>query len=444
MHELFSPASRVQYMLDVEAALARAEAACGVIPADAVAPIVAACRVEAIDLDSLARASVDAGVIAIPLVAQLTAAVARDNPQAAKFVHWGATSQDIVDTALVLQLGAALKSIAAELAATGDALVVQIAAHRTVVMVGRTWMQHALPITVGVKFAGWLDALSRHRERLDYARKRVAVLQFGGAAGTLASLGGRGLDVANALADELGLAVPNLPWHAHRDRIVEVATTLGLVTGTLGKIGRDVSLMMQTEVGEAFEPDRQGAGSSTMPHKRNPVACAAILAAATRLPGLVATMLAAMMQEHERALGGWQAEWETLPEIVRVAAGALSRTRELVSGMTIAADAMRNNLELTQGFVMAEAVTLALGARLGRLVAHERVAAACRRAADKGAHLRTVLCEDADIASLLSPAELDRLFEPNHYLGMADAFVERVLLGWRAWDRGDLPTFVQG
>ena len=435
MRDLLSPAATVQSMLNVEAALARAEASCGVIPAEAVAAIVAACKLESINLDALALAAVDAGVVAIPLVKQLTAAVARVDPEAAKYVHWGATSQDIVDSALVLQLRDALGRIETDLLATGDALAAQIAAHRSVVMIGRTWMQHALPITVGVKLAGWLDALTRHRERLAEVRRRVAVLQFGGAAGTLASLGKRGLAVANALASDLGLTVPSLPWHAHRDRVAEVATTLGLLVGTLGKIARDVALMMQTEVGEASEAagseDSARGGSSAMPHKRNPVACAAILAAATRMPGLVATMLAAMVQEHERALGGWQAEWETLPDIVRLASGALARTREVVAGMTIDSERMRANLDLTHGLVMAEAVTLALGERMGRLAAHGRVAAACRRAVEEGRPLRSVLGEDAEIKSLLPAAELDRLFDAGGYLGMADEFVDRALAGWQ-------------
>ena len=435
MRDLFGPESTVQRMLDVEAALARAEAACGVIPVEAVAAIVAACRLAAIDLDALALAAVDAGVVAIPLVKQLTAAVARVDAEAAKYVHWGATSQDIVDTALVLQLREALARIETDLHATGGALAVQIAAHRSVIMVGRTWMQHALPITVGIKLAGWLDALTRHRERIAKVRRDIAVLQFGGAAGTLASLGTRGLDVSNALAAELGLAAPSLPWHAHRDRVPEVATTLGLLVGTLGKIARDMALMMQTEVGEAFEPaGAEGSargGSSAMPHKRNPVACAAILAAATRMPGLVSTMLAAMVQEHERALGSWQAEWETLPEIVCLASGALARTREVVAGMTFDAARMRANLDLTHGLVMAEAITLALGERMGQLAAHERIAAACRRATDEGKALRAVLDEDAEIKALLPAAELDRLFDAAGYLGMAEQFVDRALAGWQ-------------
>lgn len=428
MRDLFSDRATLQHMLDFEAALARAEAAHGVIPAQAVAAIEAACDVAHIDLDALAQAAATAGNLAIPLVRQLTVQVARGDAAAAKYVHWGATSQDVIDTGLVLQLRAALAQIDAELAALMAALAHLASAYRATPMVGRTWLQQALPITFGLKAAGWLDALLRHQRRLDELRPRLLALQFGGAAGTLASLGARGLAVAATLAAGLGLNLPDAPWHSQRDRVAEAATVLGLLTGSLGKIARDISLQMQTEVGELAEPAAAGrGGSSTMPHKRNPVGCAATLAAAVRVPALVAAMLTAMVQEHERALGGWQAEWQTLPQIVQLTAGALRQMRQVAEGLTVDAERMRSNLECTHGLIMAEAVSLALGARIGRMQAHQVVEQACRAAVASGRHLRQVLAENAQVGAELPAAELERMFDPTAYLGVTAAFVERVL-----------------
>jgi 3-carboxy-cis,cis-muconate cycloisomerase len=259
-------------------------------------------------------------------------------------------------------------------------------------------------------------------------RPRALVLQFGGAAGTLASLGNRGLDVAAALADELKLSLPDIPWHAQRDRVAEVATTLGLLVGSLGKIARDVSLAMQTEVGEAFEPAAPGrGGSSTLPHKRNPISSAVVLAAAARVPALVSVMLAAMVQEQERGLGNWHSEWETLPEICMLAAGALGHMTQVIEGMETDPGRMRGNLDATHGLIMAEAVSSALAPKLGRQAAHELVEGACRRAVAQGGSLREVLEQDSKLAAHFSSAELDRLFDPETYLGVAEQFVDRVL-----------------
>jgi 3-carboxy-cis,cis-muconate cycloisomerase len=432
MLALFSDRASVQRMLDVEAALARAEAQHGVIPAPAVEPIVAACNAERIDLAALAQAAAAAGNLAIPLVRQLTARVAEADPEAAKYVHWGATSQDVLDTALVLQLRDAFHLLDIDLTHLADALAQLSEQHSTTPMAGRTWMQHALPTTFGLKAAGWLDAVMRHQDRLRELRSRALVLQFGGAAGTLASLGTRGLDVARALAADLQLALPDTPWHTQRDRVAEVATTLGLLVGTLGKMARDISLLSQTDVGEAAEPSAEGrGGSSTMPHKRNPVGSAAALAASVRVPGLVSVMLSAMVQEHERALGGWQAEWETLPQIVQLTGGALQQMRLVASGLTVDEAAMRRNLDTTRGQLMAEAIALALGATLGRMEAHHLVERASRVASDSGLHLRTVLEQEAAVTAVLAPAELDRLFDPLGYTGQASEFAARVLDRYR-------------
>src|ERR1700675_2884648 len=329
--KLFREDNYLQTMLDFEAALAYAEASSGVIPSPAANAIAAKCRVELFDKQKLAEAAALAGNLAIPLVQQLKALVAAENKDAAGFVHWGATSQDAIDTALVLQLREALVLISGDLENLCAKLAKMADQHRLTPVVARTWMQHAVPTTLGIKFAGWLDALSRHRERFRETQDRCLVLQFGGAAGTLAALGSQGGVVAQHLSEQLKLPLPQMPWHSHRDRLSEIATTLGLLTGTLGKIARDISLHMQTEIDELREPAEEARGvSSTMPHKRNPVSCAIILAAATRIPGLVATMLTAMLQEDERGLGGWHTEWETLPEIVCLTAGAVHQLATLV------------------------------------------------------------------------------------------------------------------
>ena len=428
MLRVFSDHAAVQRMLDFEAALARAEAAHGVIPATAVAAIVAACDAARLDLPALAQSAAGAGNLAIPLVKQLTAAVLRDDAEAGKYVHWGATSQDAIDTGLVLQLRDALDLIDADLASLADALAQLAHKHRNTPMIGRTWLQHALPTTLGLKAAGCLDAVLRHQQRLLDVRERALALQFGGAAGTLASLGERGLAVAATLAQDLDLSLPDMPWHTQRDRVAEVATVLGLLTGTLGKMARDISLMMQTDVAEVAEPAMPGrGGSSTMPHKRNPVGCAVALTAALRVPALVSTMLSGMVQEHERALGGWQAEWDTLPDIALLTSGALRQMRDVLAGLEVDAVQMRANLDLTHGLIMGEPVMLALGAAIGRMAAHKLVERASGQAAAQKRHLREVLGNDAEVTRHLSNEQLDRLFDPANYSGEAGVFVDRVL-----------------
>ena len=432
MRALFSDRSRLQGMLDFEAALSRAEAQAGVIPAAAAPAIVAQCRAELFDIPALSRASANAGNPAIPLVKALTSLVAQHNADAARYVHWGATSQDAMDTGLVLQLRAALDLVSGDLATLSSALANLAQTHARTPQSGRTWLQQATPVTLGLKAAGNLSAIERHRARIDALRPRIAVLQFGGATGTLASLGEQGLAVAEALAKDLDLALPDVPWHTHRDRVAEVATTLGLVVGTLGKIARDVSLMMQTEVGEAFEPAAAGrGGSSTMPHKRNPVSSAVVLAAAQRVPALVSTMLSAMVQEHERGLGGWHAEWETLPEICMLTAGALAHTIGTMQGLDVDASKMATNLQLTGGLTLAEAVSMALAAHVGKEVAHEIVERACRDSLDERRPLLAVLDADAAVRAHLSPRDLERLLDPRNYTGSANVFVERALAARR-------------
>jgi 3-carboxy-cis,cis-muconate cycloisomerase len=283
-------------------------------------------------------------------------------------------------------------------------------------------------VTLGVKLAGVVSALDRHRERLARSRERALVVQFGGAAGTLASLGDKGLAVSAALARRLDLLAPDLPWHTQRDRLCDVAATLGILTATLGKLARDLSLLAQTEVGEALEPAIPGrGGSSTMPQKRNPVGASVALAAAVRVPGLVATMLSAAVQEHERGLGNWPAEWETLPEIALLAGGALAAMVEVVEGLEVDAARMRANLELTHGMIFAEAVQMALAPKIGRDAAHSLVSVACRRAAAENVHLRDILAQEPRVSEALDAQALARLFDPLRYLGQASEFIERAL-----------------
>lgn len=429
MRAIFCDAGRVQGMLDFEAALARAEARVGLIPTEAVAPIEAACKAELYDYPALAQAIATAGNSAIPLVKTLGKRIAATDPEAERYVHLGATSQDAMDSGLVLQLRAAIGLLESDLAKLADALAAQAERHIDTPLAGRTWLQQATPVTLGMKLAGVLGAITRHRQRLRELKPRLLSLQFGGASGSLAALGEAGWAVSGALAQELQLNLPEQPWHTQRDRLVEFANLLGMIAGSLGKLGRDLSLLMQTEAGEVFEPAAPGkGGSSTMPHKRNPVSAAVLIGAATRAPGLVATMLAAMPQEHERSLGLWHAEWESLPELCCLVSGALQQALLVVPGLEVDAARMRANLELTQGLVLAEAVSIALAQKIGRDVAHHLVEQCCRQAVQEGAHLRAVLGANAEVSAQLSAAELDRLLDAAHYLGQARRWVERAII----------------
>lgn len=428
MRAIFSDARRIQGMLNFEAALARAEARVGMIPPEAAEAIAARCQVERFDLSEIARATAKAGNPAIPLIAALTEQVASENAEAARYVHWGATSQDAMDTGLMLQLRDALDTLDGDLARLARACATLAEATAGTPMAGRTWLQQASPTTFGLKVAGWLSAINRHRQRLRRLRPRVLVVQLGGSVGTLAGFGALGIEVAAALADDLGLALPDIPWHAERDRVAEVATTLGLLAGTLGKMARDTSLLAQTEVGEAFEPDEPGKGrSSTLPQKRNPVGASVALAAATRVPGLVATMLAAMPQEHERGLGGWQAEWETLPEVACLTAGALAQMTQVVESMELDSDQMRANLDLTHGVICAEAVALALALSVGKSEAHRLVREASHRALTQQTPLREALAAMPEVTARLSGDDLDRLCDPASVTGPAERLIQRVL-----------------
>ena len=418
----------LQHMLDFEAALARAEAAAGIIPANAPAPIEMACDAQGFDLAALAEAATKSGNLAIPLVKALTAAVAKADAEAARYVHWGATSQDVIDTATMLMLRAAIDALLADIDRAIAGFARQARTHRHTAMVGRTWLQHALPIPFGLKLAEYASALDRSRTRLQRLRGEALALQFGGAAGTLAALGEHGLQVAEKLALKLDLPLPEAPWHTHRDRFAEAASVLAIVTGTCGKIARDISLMMQTDVGEAFEPSGEGrGGSSTMPHKRNPVAAASALGAATMAPGLVATMLSAQVQDHERSAGPWHAEWPTLPNLLLVTSGALAAIVDIAEGLEVDVARMRANLDTTKGLIMAESVTFALAEKLGKSEAHHLVEAASKKAVAEKKALRDVLAVDPKVMQQIDAKKLADLFEPMAYQGVSQTMIDRLL-----------------
>ena len=428
MRDVCDDATYLQHMLDFEAALARAEAATGVIPASAADPITKACRAESFDLETLAEAATRSGNLAIPLVKALTAHVAGADADAARYVHWGATSQDVIDTAAMLTLRAAIDALLEDLdrAVAGFAKLAK--QHRATAMVARTWLQHALPMPFGLKLVEYAAALHRSRTRLQRMRTETLALQFGGAAGTLAALGDNGWRVAEKLAQELELPLPDAPWHTHRDRMAEAASVLAILTGTCGKIARDVSLMMQTDVAEAFEPSGEGrGGSSTMPHKRNPVAAPIALGAATMAPNLAATIFAAQVQDHERSAGPWHAEWPTLPTLLLVTSGALAATVDIAEGLEVDVARMRSNLDATHGLIMAEAVTMALAVRIGKSGAHRLVEAASKKALAEHKHLRDVLTKDPKITAELAADQIAKLFEPMAYQGASQALIDRLL-----------------
>jgi len=418
----------LQFMLDFEAALARAESAVGIVPAKSATAIAKACKADAFDLAALAEAATRSGNLAIPLVKALTSEVAKKDKDAARYVHWGATSQDVIDTATMLTLRAGIDALLPDIdrAVKGFARLAQ--QHRNTAVVARTWLQHALPMPFGLKLAEYAAALHRSRGRLKRLKRDTLALQFGGAAGTLAALGNNGLKVAEQLSGILELPLPEAPWHSHRDRIAEAASTFAIIAGTCGKIARDVQLMMQTDVAEAFEPSGEGrGGSSTMPHKRNPVAAASAVAAATMAPNLAATIFAAQVGDHERSAGPWHAEWPTLPSLMLVTSGALAAIVDIAEGLEVDAARMRVNLDSTGGLIMAEAVAFALAEKVGKQDAHHLVEAASKKAVAEKKHLRDVLAADSNVTARLGANQLTKLFDPMAYQGTSQTMIDRLL-----------------
>lgn len=425
---LLSEEAFLQSMLDFEALLAKSEAQAGLFPPEIAMAIAAQCRAELYDIAEIGRAATLAGNPAIPLVKALTARVAQADAEAAKWVHHGATSQDVIDSAAAWQIDRALQLICKRLLRLTDALAGLARTHRATPMIGRTFLQQAVPIPFGLKLALWLDPLLESHARLRDTACQPH-LQLAGAAGSLASLGEDAERVQMAFR-ELGDAAPAglVSWHSQRHRQARLASELGILLGSLGKMARDVALMAQTEIGELAEPEAPGkGGSSAMPHKRNPVLCTLILAAAQRAPGLVSTMLVAMPQEHERGLGGWHAEWPTMPELLRLAGSALVQSVTLIEGLQVFPERMRANIELTNGLVMSERVALALAPRLGKGRAHELVEQASRECTSGGKPLRQILADMPEIATALDATQLDALFDPASYRGASDAIIDRVL-----------------
>ena len=417
-------------MIQVEVALAQAQAQVGVIPQKAANTIaqVAEHALDKFDFSALAVATGLAGNIAIPFVKQLTAIVKDIDEDASRYVHWGATSQDILDTACILQCCDALNIVEAQLQQCYSTALEQAKQYRHQVMIGRTWLQQALPITLGHKLARWASAFKRDLDRIQAMKSRVLTAQLGGAVGSLASLQDQGSLVVSAFAKQLNLTVPTSTWHGERDRIVEIASVLGMIVGNTGKMARDWSLMMQTEIAELFEPTAKGrGGSSTMPHKRNPVAAASVLAAANRVPALMSSIYQSMVQEHERSLGAWHAEWLAVPEIFQLCAGALSRTGEVLQGFEVNAKHMQQNLECTSGLIMAEAVMMALAPKIGRLNAHHLVEAACKTAVAQNQHLFDVVSQLDEVKGQFSQEEIRNIFKPENYLGNIQQQIDAVL-----------------
>jgi 3-carboxy-cis,cis-muconate cycloisomerase len=429
MRAVFDERMYFQRMLDVEAALARVQARLGIIPADAGDAITRAARVENLDTAELAASARNVGYPVVGLVAGLSRAAG----SAGGWTHWGATTQDIMDTATVLQVREGLSLIRASLCGMVTALTGQAETHRRTVMAGRTHLQQALPITLGLKCAVWAQPLIAHVHRLDALRPRVEQVSFAGAAGTLASLGDHGIAVMEGLAAELDLAAPAAPWHVCRDGLAETVAFLGLICGSLAKLATDVILLAQTEVGELSEPYVAGRGSSsTMPQKRNPIASEYILAAARTVHALVPVMLGAMAADHERATGPWQAELLVLPQAFVLTHGALQHAGAIAEGMVIDTARMRRNLDITGGLIVAEAVMMGLAPHIGRGEAHHVVKHACDAALAEAIPLADALAREPVVASRLDRAAIERLTDPAHYLGSADAFIDRVLQAGRA------------
>ena len=425
MRAVFEERALVQAWLDAESALAGAEAELGLIPTEAAEEIRSHCHADEIDLDELRAQTNLVGYPILPLIRQVERRCRED---LGGYLHWGATTQDIMDTATVLQLSRARRLMLQDLAELESALSRLAREHRETVMAGRTHGQQATPITFGYKVAVWIDELRRHRQRFDAIGPRLLVGQFSGAAGTLASLGEIGLEVQERMLRELGLAPPAISWHSARDTLAEFACLLGLLTATLGKIAQEVALLQKTEIAEleeGFQPGR--GGSSTMPQKRNPIACEAIIGIARVVKQDVALALDFMNPDHERATGPWHAEWEVLPEICVLSHGALTQALWLARNLAVRPDAMERNLQLSRGLIASEAVMMHLAPRLGRQRAHDVAYDACMESFETGRPLVQALLDQPDLARVTNRAELEHLLDPRNYTGLAARFVDRVL-----------------
>jgi 3-carboxy-cis,cis-muconate cycloisomerase len=433
--DLLSDRATIQAMLDVEAALAEAEAAAGMIPAGAARTIRAVARVENIDFTALAAEAANAGNLAIPLVRQLRQRVRDAESGAAEYVHTGTTSQDVIDTALVRQLRLVIPILIGHTERAADAAADLAQRYRRTPMAGRTWLQQATPITFGLKAAGWFRSLTSGASAVHERAQSSLVLQFGGASGTLAALGEYGPAVRRVLAERLQLS-PAPPWHSHRDGLVRLSCAVAVLAGSLGKIAKDIALLSQTEIGEVSEPSEQDRGrSSAMPHKHNPVGSAVALTAALRVPGLLATLLAALPHEHERGLGGWQAEWETVPELMRLTSASARSMADVLEKLEVNEPRIVENLAMTGGLILSESLVVRLGRRVGPHTARTIVDGISARAAAARQSLLEAASADTRVTDVIPPAELRDLLSPAHYIGMADTLIDEMLSGWRRRDR---------
>jgi 3-carboxy-cis,cis-muconate cycloisomerase len=425
MRQVWSDENRTSKYIDIERALAKVQGRLGLIPQEAADEIISHCQLDQIDMAKLRAQTERIGYPILGVVSQLNA-LCRD--KLGEYVHWGATTQDITDTATVLQIREALEIVDADLAAISKAMADLARTHRLTPMIGRSNLQQAIPITFGYKMAGLLSAIERHRTRLAQLRPRVLVGEFAGAAGTLASLATGAMETQAGLMEELGLGQPDIAWHTIRDNIAEVGCFLGLVGGTLGKLSMDVKLMMQTEVGEVYEPFAHGRGSSsTMPQKRNPISSCYIHAQVSVVRQHAAALMDAMIADHERSTGPWEIEWIVLPEAFCLMAGALKQARYILDGLEVDAAQMRANIDTTGGLVMSEAVMMGLGSYIGREYAHDLVYDICRVAVKEKRPLLDLLCEHPEINKHLDRSALAKLCDPANYLGQSGVMVDRVL-----------------
>jgi 3-carboxy-cis,cis-muconate cycloisomerase len=425
---LFTEQATIGYMLQFEAALALAQAEQGIMSKQNAQIIADSCKVENIDIEALCEEVHLGGNVNIPLIKQLTKAVKKADVEAAKYVHLGATSQDVIDSATMLQVRDAFFILINDLKILINQLKNLALEHRETPMIGRSLLQQARPITFGFKVAVWLEGILFSYHKIQDALENIFYLQFGGAVGTHSSMPHNALLVSESISKQLKLKNPSITWHTNRSYFAEMATVLGILTGNLGKIAQDISLLMQTEVAEVFEPSQAGkGGSSAMPHKRNPVSCVAILANAQRVPNLVATMLGCMSQDYERAAGKWHVEWETLADIVKLTAGALHQVVQVTNGLEVDKERMLQNLERTKGLIYAENVSLALAGKIGKTEAHQFVETACKKALQEGEHLKDFLLKEVIVKQYYTKKQILELFKPKNSLGLCREIVDRIV-----------------
>ena len=425
---IFSTEALIKTMLRVESALAKAQAAHGLIPHAAASAIEKVCLQGKIRIDTVILEGGKGGNLVIPLVNQLIVLVKEESKEASRYVHFGTTSQDIIDTTLMIQLKDVATIILDDLGLLMGKLRQLSLDHKKTVMAGRSFLQHARPISFGYKSAGWLDALQRSAQEIRSLAENTFALQLGGAVGTLSHMQEKGESIIDSMSKALRLSSPDKPWHSHRDRLAAIAGAFAILAGNLGKMAKDISLMSQTEVGELRESGQKGrGGSSTMPQKSNPIASISILANAQRVPALVSIVLSSLVQDHERGTGPWHAEWETLPEIAQLTAGALGKALELIHGLEINKEQMLKNLEITKGLIYAENISMALLPLVGRLEAYELVKACCDKAKASDLHLSKVCIDHPVISKYFSGEELEKLFDPERALGLSEAFIDKVV-----------------